>query len=64
MYIDIYIIIASLKSEPMGKLLNRIPSLRLLISSLLGLVGEHNHSQALPSDLDIKSHLPSILYFH
>ena len=38
MNIDIYIIIASLKSDPMGKLLNRIPSLRLLISSLLGLV--------------------------
>ena len=32
-----YVIIASLKSETMGKLINRIPSLRLLISSLPGL---------------------------
>ena len=29
-----YIIITSLKSEPVGKLINRIPGLRLLISSL------------------------------
>ena len=33
---DNYIIIASLKSEPMGKLINRIPGWRLLILSLLG----------------------------
>ena len=32
-----YVIIASLKSEPMGKLINRIPGLRLLISSLPGM---------------------------
>ena len=31
-----YVIIASLKNELMGKLLNRIPGLRLLISSLPG----------------------------
>ena len=31
-----YIIIASLKSETMGKLINRIPGSRLLISSLPG----------------------------
>ena len=31
-----YVIIASLKSETMGKLLNRIPGLHLFISSLLG----------------------------
>ena len=30
------VIIASLKSETMGKLINRIPGSRLLISSLLG----------------------------
>ena len=35
-YSRIYVIIASLKSERMGKLINRIPGLRLLISSLLG----------------------------
>ena len=32
----IYVIIASLKSETMGKLINRTPGLRLLISSLPG----------------------------
>ena len=31
-----YVIVASLKSETMGKLINRIPGLRLLISSLPG----------------------------
>ena len=30
------VIIASLKSEAMGKLINRMPGLRLLISSLTG----------------------------
>ena len=34
--IENYIIIASLKSETMGKLINRIPGSRLLISSLPG----------------------------
>ena len=34
--IENYVIIASLKSETMGKLINRIPCLRLLISSLPG----------------------------
>ena len=31
-----YVIIASLKSETMGKLINRLPDTRLLISSLPG----------------------------
>ena len=34
--IENYVIIASLKSETMGKLINRIPGSRLLISSLPG----------------------------
>ena len=34
--IDNYVIIASLKSETMGKLINRIPGSHLLISSLPG----------------------------
>ena len=34
--IETYVIIASLTSETMGKLINRIPDLRLLISSLPG----------------------------
>ena len=58
----------------MGKLINRIPGLRLLISSLPGsalrthvesLGKPHDvnmRSQALPGKLDIKRHSPSILY--
>ena len=34
--IENYVIIASLKSETMGKLINRIPGSHLLISSLPG----------------------------
>ena len=34
--IEIYVKMASLKSETMGKLINRIPGLRLFISSLPG----------------------------
>ena len=34
--IENYVIIASLKSETMGKLINRIPGLCILISSLPG----------------------------
>ena len=33
---DHYVIIASLKSESLGELINRIPGSHLLISSLLG----------------------------
>ena len=36
--IENYVIIASLKSETMGKLINRMPGSRLLISSLPGSV--------------------------
>ena len=59
----------------MGKLLNRIPGLRLLISSLPGsTLRTHVESlsasialstsvlKALPGKLDIKRHSPSILY--
>ena len=54
-----YVIIASLKSEIMGKLINKIPDSRLLISSLPGLAlrtrveslckphGVNKHSQSL-----------------
>ena len=69
-----YVIIASLKSEPTCKLINRIPGLHLLISSLPGSssrtyvesLGKHRDSasilKALPGKLDIKRHSPSILY--
>ena len=54
----------------MGKLINRIPGLRLLISSLPGsalrtLVESAMSTsvlKALPGKLDIKRHSPSILY--
>ena len=59
----------------MGKLINRIPGLRLLVSSLLGSalrthveslgkpcdVNKH-YEKALPGRLDIKGHSPSILF--
>ena len=35
-FFENYVIIASLKSESMGKVINRIPGSRLLISSLPG----------------------------
>ena len=58
----------------MGKLINRIPGSRLLISSLSGsALRTHVESlgkprdvnivlKALPAKLDIKRHSPSILY--
>ena len=61
---------------PMGKLIKRIPGLRLLISRLPGSASRtHVESlskpcdstsvlEALPGKLDIKSHSPSILYLY
>ena len=70
-----YVIIARVKSKTMDKLINRIASSRLLISSLPGsalrtpvesLGTPCNLStsvlKALPGKLDIKRHSPSILY--
>ena len=51
-----YLIIASLKSETIGKLINRIPSLHLLIATLPG-SALRMHVEALPGKLDIKRHL-------
>ena len=45
----------------MGKLINRIPGSRLLISSLPG-SALRTHVESLPGTLDIKRHSPSILY--
>ena len=73
-----YIIIASLKSETMGKLINRIPGLRLLISEVYqaglqermlnrraSLAMSTSILDALPGKLDIKRHsvTRSFLYF-
>ena len=72
--IDNYVIIASLKSEPMGKLITRMPGSRLLMSSLPCAASRmHVKSlykpcdstsvlKALPGKLDIKRHSSSILY--
>ena len=71
---DNYIITASLKSEQTGKLINRIPGSRLLLSSLPGSTSRmHIESlskprdstsllKALPGKLDIKRREPGILY--
>ena len=51
----------------MGKLINRIPGSRLLISNLLGsALRTHVTSvlKALPGKLDIKRHQTSILYVY
>ena len=59
----------------MGKLINGVPGPRLLISSLpgsalrmlvelLGLSMSTSVLEALPGKLDIKRHLPSILYIY
>ena len=48
-----YVMIASLKSETMGKLINRIPGSRLLISSLPGLaLRMHVESLGKPRDVN------------
>ena len=76
--IENYVIIASLKSETICQLINRIPGSRFLISSLPGsalwthvesLVKPRNvnvvfsfYLKALPGKPDIKRHSPSILY--
>ena len=66
--IETNVIIASLKSKSVGKLIKRIPGLHLLISSLPGsALRTHVESLGKPHDvnkhsqnLDIKRHSPSI----
>ena len=51
-----YVKIASLKSETMGKLINRIPGSRLLISSLPGsALRTHVESLGKPRDVNMRS---------
>ena len=51
-----YVKIASLKSETMGKLINRIPASRLLISSLPGsALRMHVESLGKPRDVNRRS---------
>ena len=60
-YIVNYVIIATFKSKTIGKLIHRMPGLRLLISSL---PAEPRNStsflKAMPGKFDIKT--PNILY--
>ena len=54
--IENYVIIASLKSETMEKLINRIPGARLLISSLPGsALRTHVESLGEPRDVNKRS---------
>ena len=51
-----YVIIASLKSETMGKLIKRIPGSRILISSLPGsALRKHVESLGKPRDVNKRS---------
>ena len=54
-----YIIIAILKSETMGKLINRIPGSRLLISSLPG-SALRTHVESLDKPRDVNKHPQSL----
>ena len=54
--IENYVIIATLTSETMGKLIYKIPGLRLLISSLPGLaLRMHVESLGKPRDVNKRS---------
>ena len=54
--IENYVIVASMKSETMGKLINRISGLHLLISSLPGSASRtHVDSLSKPRDVNKRS---------
>ena len=56
--IENYVIIASLKSETLGKLINRIPGRHLLISSLPGsALRMHVDSLGEPRDVNKRSQI-------
>ena len=57
----ITVIITSLKSETMGKLINRIPSLCLLISSLSG-SALRMHVESLGKPRDVNKHSQSLAW--
>ena len=59
--IENYVIIASLKSESMGKLINRIPGSCLLISSLPGLA-LRTHVESLGKPRDVNKHSQSLAW--
>ena len=59
--IENYVIIASLKSETMVKLINRIPGLRLLISSLPG-SALRTHVELLGKPRDVNKRSESLAW--
>ena len=59
MKIENYVIIASLKSETMGKLINRIPGSRLLISILPG-QALRTHVESLGKPRDVRKRSQSL----
>ena len=56
-----YVIFASLKRETMDKVINRIPSLRLLISSLPG-SALRMHVESLGKPPDVNKHSQSLAW--
>ena len=56
-----YIIIASFKSETMGKLINKLPGLRLLMSSLPG-SALRMHVELLGKPRDVKKRSQSLAW--
>ena len=59
--IEKYVIIASLKSETMGKLIDRIPGSRLLISSLPG-SASRMHAESLDKPRDVNKRSQSLTW--
>ena len=59
--IENYVIIASLKSETTGKLINRLPGLRLLISSLPG-SALRTHVESLGKPRNVNKHSQSLAW--
>ena len=56
-----YVIIASLKSKTMGKLINRIPGLHILIANLLG-SALRTHVESLSKPRDVNKHSQSLAW--
>ena len=59
--IDNYVIIVSLKRETIGKLINRIPGSRILISSLPG-SPSRMHVESLIKPRDVNNHSQSLAW--
>ena len=59
--IENYVIIAYLKRETIGKLINKMPGLRLLISSLTGSAFK-THVESLCKPRDVNKHSQSLAW--